>query len=165
VNETLDRVRRFTFLDAPPGAGLAHGGQVGEGRIAAAASGTGVVEQMARLPSPEDQPVGSAIPGLVEVAKMEAIGTTPISSAMKSARRGSARLKTSCRSALEGHGIAHLERAQPLRADAPPGATSIESVIEPLCVGEESMLQARTILGPNGTEIHWPASNVQPQAQ
>ncbi len=32
--------------------------------------------------------------------------------------------------------------------------------VRPLRVGGETMLQARTILGPKGTEIHCPASKV-----
>src|SRR4026208_234641 len=43
----------------------------------------------------------------------------------------------------------------------PPGATSIASVGAPLRGGDDTMLQARTILGPKGTEIHCPASNVK----
>ena len=34
------------------------------------------------------------------------------------------------------------------------------SVKAPLWAGEETMVQARTSLGPNGTEIHCPASKV-----
>src|SRR5712691_1451125 len=92
---------------------------------------------------------------------MDRTGTIPISSATKSARRGSARLKTkppvgplNC---TGSPGLSPRSHCEP----TPPGATSTESVMGPLRVGEDTMLHARTIFSPKGTEIHCPASKVK----
>src|SRR5262245_32494756 len=86
----------------------------------------------------------------------------PISSATNNARRGSARSNTKPPlGPLKSTGSPTLSvrsHCDPI----PPGATSTESVSDPLCAGVDSMLQARTVFGPNGTEIHCPASNVHP---
>src|SRR5215467_6514240 len=78
----------------------------------------------------------------------------PISSATNTARRGSARLKTkppvgplNCTGSPTLSARSHCE-------PIPPGATSTESVIDRLRAGVERMVQARTALGPKGTEIH-----------
>src|SRR6266545_2857895 len=92
---------------------------------------------------------------------MDRTATIPISSATKSARRGSARLKTKPPvGPLNWTGSPGL-RARSHCDPTPPGATSMESVKGPLRVGEDTMLQARTIFSPKGTEIHCPAAKLK----
>src|SRR4029450_6947204 len=92
---------------------------------------------------------------------MERIGTIPISSATNTTRRGSARLNTKPPvgplNVTAAPGSSARTHCEPM----PPGATSIESVRGPFRVGDDTMLQARTFLGPKGTEIHCPASKVK----
>src|SRR5258705_12517495 len=82
----------------------------------------------------------------------------PISSATKTARRGSARLNVKPPvgplNSTESPGLSARSHWEP----SPPGATSTASVMVRLRTGEDSMLHARTTLGPNGTEIQCPAS-------
>ena len=71
----------------------------------------------------------------------------PISSATKSARRGSARLSTKAPDGpLKRTRWRHLESAQPLGAD-PPGVRSTESVRTSRRVGEDAMLKGAHGLG------------------
>src|SRR5713101_4363055 len=85
---------------------------------------------------------------------MERTGTMPISSAKKTARRGSARLKTKPPVGPLNSTASPTLRPRSHCEPMPPGATSTASVSMPLCAGVESMLQARTVLGPKGAEIH-----------